>query len=370
MLAYYQVGQEQFSNRFLATEHASKNSLAVQFNLYEQAFDQHNWLVEPSQSWDELLDLRAQQIRAKNKPIVLYLSGGTDSYTVYQVFKRNGIPFDAIYVRIKREPIEIKRAQGTLELIKQDLEFTGTHTKVIIRYDDFDSYRLAYNSPNWIIDKSIRYHFSLITGGDTDSDAYIAQQIGTEDFVSITGLEKPRLHFDSTGVYSYQDDTNFGKAMTSPINDCFFISPELPELHIKQSYLLLNYLKSRHPRAFTPIETFKKYNEFHDATKFDWLEYSLKGCGRFGDVNLSTWQHFSNIKSYMHMPADGQFKGNEYRGRSAEWFNTLKDDPAVKNYLAGLMLVFNDPLIKPMFTSDSNFYSIKEIRSKYYKLKF
>jgi hypothetical protein len=365
---YYQAGQEQFSNLFLAAAAASRNRTSVKFNLFESAFDTCDWLSEPTASWDELLDLRVRQLKNQNKPIVLFFSGGTDSLTIYQVFKRNNIDLDVIWVRKKLETVEIEGMTGTIELLKKDLEHTNSKTKVILSEDNIDTYRSAYDSPTWTIDKTMKYHFGIL-GTDCNTYNLISQQLGTDNYIVVQGLEKPRLHFNATGVYSYQDDTPYLQALGGANHECFFITPELPELHVKQSYLLLNYIKSKMPGVTNPAQ-FSLYNNFHRAAEFDWLEYSINGCGRFGDVNNSALQKKMNFSSKLIFSADKKFNKTVYSGRSAEWFNTLKDDPAMKNYFDGLMMVFSDPLTRSLFTADNDFYSISPIRSKHYKMNF
>jgi hypothetical protein len=66
----YQVGNKKFDNKFLAAREAAATNSNIHFNLFDSAFDRCNWLVNPAETWDQLLDIRANQIAAKNKPIV------------------------------------------------------------------------------------------------------------------------------------------------------------------------------------------------------------------------------------------------------------------------------------------------------------
>jgi hypothetical protein len=355
---YYKVGDKTFINKFLAAEYAVKNNQSLHFNMYEDAFDRHNWLVEPILSWDQLLDIRANQIVAKNKPIVLNFSGGTDSYTIYKVFERNNLHIDYIYMRTKSDPIEHARSKQVFDLINGGL-YDRT-TKIIFRPDTEESYNSAYSSPDWILNKGIRTQFSILAG-DAESDDYVSKLIGTDEFVSIIGLEKPRLHFDATGVYSWQDDDNYCRVMGSNTMECFYLSPELPELHIKQSYMLLKYIQSLKPTARSTLDLVE-FNDFHNPHKFDWLTYSISGCGRFGDLNKSTWQHMANYGSRFDIHA------LSYSGRSSDWFKSLSGTSAVKNYIDGIMSIANDTTGKFLMRDLNNFYSLKHFRSKFYKL--
>jgi hypothetical protein len=183
----------------------------------------------------------------------------------------------------------------------------------------------------------------------------------------VIGLEKPRLRFEGDQIYSYQDDENFGRIMPNLTLDCFYISPDLPELHVKQSYMLLNYIKSQKPTATSPGDLIE-FNDMHDATLFDWLDYSIKGCGRFDDLNQSHLQHIGNLRQKMIIPTLGD--PTSYCGRNYDWWDTLQGDIAQKNYLEGLMMVAQSDAGRSLLWNQNNFYSMKQFRSKHYSMTF
>ena len=361
---FYQVGNQQFKNKFSAARYAAENNYDLHFNLYESAFDRADWSKEPGLSWDTLLDIRANQLARKNKPLVLHFSGGTDSLTIYEVFKRNNIHLDIVLMKTRETEPEANKK--VLELFHAGL-YDPT-TKLIVRPEDPDMYRNAYSDPDWIWTKGLRYQFSLLCG-DTESEDFLEKELGTRDFISIIGFEKPRLHFTDDGVFSYQEDENYVRPLHESTLDCFFISPDLPELHIKQSYMLLNYIKSINPMAKSTGEL-KMFSDIHRANEFHWYDYSFKGCGRFGDLNLSHTQHFGNMAQKLLIPKTGKFESNTFQGRGNEWFTSLLDDQSVKNYAHGIMSVANDLAGKYLMTDPNNFYSMKQFRSKYYQLTF
>jgi hypothetical protein len=369
MTPYYEVGTPpetpfvRFTNRFLAAHYAGKHNLNMRFNMYDEVFDQCNWSLEPDLSWDALLDIRAQQIAAKNKPIVLYFSGGTDSYTIYKVFERNNIHIDAIYTRPRYDC-------GTDSLVQvYELFDRGLYdktTKIIIRDLD-DANKKAYANPDWIWQDGVKNQFSMLAG-DSESNSHVAEIIGTDDFIGIIGLEKPRLKFMSTGVYSYQDDENYGRPMGNENIDCFYISPDLPDLHIKQSYMLLKYIKQLSAPQAMPIDLVK-FNKIHVPFEFNWLDYSLKGCGRYGDLNLSDRQHLRTWAGGLTIPT-GKFDGSEFRGRGDTLFRSGIGTQMFKNYTDGIMSVVNDKAAEFLNINQNNFFGMRSFPSKMYKLTF
>ena len=361
---FYQVRDRKFTNKFLASQHAVEQGLELHFNLYDSAFNICDWSQEPHLSWDQLLDMRARQIEAKNKPIVLNFSGGTDSYTVYKVFERNNIHIDILNIRLHPGESENNRFRQVYEFLNQGIY--DPLTRIVTRTDSADLYRDMYSSPYWIFEKGTRYHWGAIGSGDYVAEKYLSEILGTDDFISIIGLEKPRILFQNNRVYSTQDDENYPRVMANSTLDCFYISPDLPELHVKQSYMLLNYIKSLKPSA-TCADDLAEFNNMHDPWRYDWLDYSIKGCGRFGDINMSSTQHRANFAQQIIIPSEG--KNLSYNGRNNDWWHSLRDDPVQKNYIDGLMLVAQSDTGRFLLGQADNFYTLKHFKSTH-QMKF
>lgn len=379
---YYEVGPDarrlwsdvrdsnasRFTNKFLAAHHAVSNNLHIHFNLYEDEFDSVDWSKDPALSWDQLLDIRARQIAAKNKPIVLYFSGGTDSYTIYKVFERNHIPLDAMYVRRRPDSSE-DTDHKVNELFNSGLYHSGT--KLIIDDTYGKSLAAAYSSPDWLWNGVARQYFGILAP-DMYTHNHIRSILDRDDFISVTGYEKPRLRITQDAVYSYQEDDNYHRIMPIPGVDCFFISPDLPELHVKQSYMMLNYIKSQCPGATSPKDI-QHYENLYNAYHFpNWYEYSIKASGRFGDLSRSDLQHQGNDRTGFVLPASGKFDGSEMSGRPAKWFQDLykTDRTTFNNFTNGFMSVMTDPVGKFLHQDSSNAFRLKNFCSRHYRLTF
>jgi hypothetical protein len=360
---HYQVGNQTFTNKFLAASHAVKTSQDMHFNLHESVFDHADWSYEPTQSWDSLLDIRAQQIASKGRPIVLYFSGGTDSYTIYKVFERNNIHLDLIYMRRRLGTMDSAMHKRVLELLNKGV-YDPT-TKIIVRDDDESLFADAYSNPDWIWTKNLRWQFGIGFAGDHVSNEYVSQELGRDDFIAVMGYEKPRILIDYNGVYSYQTDLAYFRQMEQPNTDCFYVSPELPELHIKQSYMLARFI-----RSLRPTDKAKDLKEFSlsvdNPNKFDWDTYAV-ACGRYGDLSCSgkvqsAWHNMSLRKP------NGRFDGSEHTGLEIDWFKSLQGTKTFKNYIDGLLSFRNDSVGKFLETNPNDLYSMRGFWSKLYRL--
>jgi hypothetical protein len=360
---YYQVGDQTFTNKYLAANHAVNTRQEMHFNLYESAFDRADWSKEPEESWESLLDKRAQQIANKNRPIVLYFSGGTDSYKIYKVFERNNVHIDIIYLRRRLGTMDHALHGRVLELF--DKGVYDPTTKIIVRDDDESLFAEAYSTPDWIWTNNIRLEFGVGFTGDMISNAYLARILGRDDFIGVIGYEKPRITINHTGVYSYQGDLQYHRIMESPNADCFYISPELPELHIKQSYMLAKFI-----RKLRPLDKPKDLTQFSenvaDPNKFDWNMYST-ACGRGDELSISGEIHRAWAGMEMRN-STGKLDDFKHTGPGDHWFKSLQGTKTVNNYLNGLMSLRNDPTGQFLLNSKENLYSLRLFTSKPYRL--
>jgi hypothetical protein len=134
--------------------------------------------------------------------------------------------------------------------------------------------------------------------------------------------------------------------------------------------MMLNYIKSQCPGATSPKDI-KHYKDLHRPHRFDWHEYSIKACGRFGDINYSQNQHKGNAATELVLPKSGKFDGTEMRGRPAKWYRSLysTDRKTFDNYTSGYMDFLNDTAYQFLQGGD-NLFGLRQFRSKYYKLTF
>lgn len=359
---YYRVGQQQFVNKYLAFAESRRLGLPVSFDMFENSFDRCSW-QDPVESWDQLLDRRARQIAEKNKPIVLAFSGGTDSYTIYQVFKRNNIPLHAVHFRTKDYAEEASQFEHSLPFIQkeqQELGFKLIHTK-----ESAEALSDFYSTPDWVFsDTPARVEFGVMAEHTfLENNRYMQQQGLGQDYIYVTGHEKPYVEFRDGHFHSYVRDKHFHN-YTDPRVDYFFISPELPELHVKQSYLLARYMKhladktGRSPALFERIQ---------DPSLFNYYDYATIGCGRFGDIADSRSQKLL-IRRFTVIVPDGDITKTFYQGRSPKMFEEgLRHNLSyVTNYLKGLMALKSDPAFQSLF--DQEAIHPKEIDSKHYQL--
>lgn len=337
----------------------------MEFDIYEAAFNRANWAVEPSLSWDQLLDLRAQQLAAKNKPLILGFSGGSDSLTIYQVLKRNNIRLEAVRMRTKTTPEERMFYDEPLEFIKNEQKEQGF--KLINSQESLKGTHEFYDSPNWWERSNIRQNWFAvgIEGLSVERSSEIQGHGISDDYIYITGHEKPMLKVKDNKFYSYLLDLNFNNYY-EPRLEYFYVSSDLPDLHIKQSYMLARYMLGLSKKYQRPVSMFEKiWNE----TVYPHYKYSIEGCGRFGDMGYSHLQKAMNRSMKLIIP-NKNIDQLEYQGRSKGLvYESVKEKRSfLRNYLEGLIELKADPIMSKAFAPGDDYRLQLPIESKGYEL--
>ena len=93
---YYLVGTHKTYSKIEALELAHSLNVGIKWSFNETVFDNHPWHIDTKQDIKQLYKKRAEQIRHKYDYIVLWYSGGADSFTMTNTFKENNIHVDEI----------------------------------------------------------------------------------------------------------------------------------------------------------------------------------------------------------------------------------------------------------------------------------
>lgn len=361
---YYQVGSGIYFNKFQAYLESQRSGQSLHFNLFDQAFDQADWR-EPAESWDQLLDMRAQQIASLGRPIVLSFSGGTDSYTMFRVFQRNGIKLRALHTKIKKDARYEPNTQGVLDFFHKELG--EIDCDIFVSDDDPALLDSWYDSSEWTTRKICRHQFSIISESQPLEHNHWVGGALNDDYIQINGLEKPRIRFINGVAYSYQQDTPFFMRLGDPRYISFYVTPDLPKLHIKQSYMLARYLLALAekynvtPESIQDIETLQRLN---------YLNYAMIGCGRFaGDLASSHQQKYLNRTGTLFIP-NGDISQTRVTGRARYMLEEgiRNGSRFATNYLQGLLALRSDQLMTTIFRDSENYYSVRDFDSKAYAL--
>lgn len=364
----YDCNGKKFYSKLDAILESNHSSQSVGWDYHNSHFSRSDWSKEPGVSLPELYRQRAQQLRDNYDYLVLFYSGGIDSNTVLNAFVKNNIPIDEIYLfgafefeQKKFQEIGWDTSPGyytrevsqSLPLLKK---LTENQKVKITVYDWGKDIIEAANDLDWIwragtrfdptcmvrsrFHKIIRKHNEMVHRG---------KRVGF-----IYGVDKPRLLRDDTGIYfSFLDIIMTLGAM--PTNDIlgeywendeyFYWTPNFPEIAIKQSHVLVNWLKAQNKLDL--IRNMKNPAQFHDDAYY--YEVNRAVYQNMG-WDFNTWQVkkptnmiYSEMSQWMF---DGEFDEAKQKWASSlwelerqiglKWFNDNTVNNGLRGHLSNL----------------------------------
>jgi hypothetical protein len=274
----YQVGEEFFYNKYLALYNSSKNNKSIQFFCNNQEYDQLDWGKEPEQSFEELMTAHAFYLRNKYERLILGWSGGTDSHTIYNIFKKNKIRIDEIIVKTSnRLMYQPKLAADWLRKNHYD------NSTIITEYDQYDDYYRMIDRPNedWIWKNSGDILHSGVNTNGLHTQTLIEEKYGGKNYIYVCGLAEPYLIYKDDSWYSCVCDRSVANVMGYNYNIEYFFLNSL--LLIKQSYLLKKKIKELLKKN-TTININKILEKYQRAkNENDYYDYK-KSIGRYDEL--------------------------------------------------------------------------------------
>lgn len=204
-LIHYRVGDKKFDSDFRAFQYFSKNlknSLELKFN-----FDlDEDWTVEPSESIEFYRQKVCEYIENTYTNITVAYSGGTDSETVADAFKRRGTKNLRLLNTVNVWDNESKTRQWLMQHTTEHIQ--AKHQDAIVglgwlfqvgelwkpnTYDQFENQLADFNMTNWGADVDWTNQWC------TDSaEVYIkTKQINQGRSCMIHGKEKPEITIEN-----------------------------------------------------------------------------------------------------------------------------------------------------------------------------
>jgi hypothetical protein len=259
---YWQVGDKKFLSKYDAQVEGTKNIQRVRYVYFDEVWKNFDRSSLGKFSLKELYRIRAQQLRDEYDYLIVYFSGGGDSYNVIRSFLDNGIKLDEVCVKWPMAAIKAGvytpnqtdlSPRNTLSewdfAIKPKLEWLAqNHPEVKINIVDWTenfsekSYTLElFQHVNNFNDIEIPFMMSY-----SESERALVEK--GKKVGSIYGIEKPKM-FRVSGKWfmSFIDmATSMGTPSTiNPLGtEYFYWSPKFPILAFEQANVLADHLDS------------------------------------------------------------------------------------------------------------------------------
>lgn len=278
----------------------------IEWDYHNAIFGAHKWDLEPTVELEELYKQRALQLREAYDHLVLFYSGGVDSWNILRTFIKHNIKLDEIYMFGAFEAEEAQysvlgnsRDPGyyTRE-IKQSLPLVrklAEDRKIKVNVFDWTQHILdAANNLDWIWTAGVRFDPTCMVRSqfhkifrEHNELLHKGKKVGF-----VYGVDKPRLLRDDNSIYFAFLDVIMTTG-TLPSNDIlgeywendeyFYWTPNMPELAIKQSHVVVNWLRANNKLHL--IKHMKNIASFHDESYYAEVNRSV-----YPDWDLNIWQ--------------------------------------------------------------------------------
>lgn len=270
---YYQVGNQLYVNKTEATYQASVTNQDVHWNFFNELWSTLDWTQRPAESLDELYRQRAQQIRDKYDHVIVYFSGGMDSWQVLNSFLANGIHVDEVvsrWLRAERQytgpSLDTHQANMGSECeyaVMPVLEHVKKHypqTNVVL--DDFsDSIQGELTEKDFVLSNNWQHMPSFYKlSRKTDRERELANT--NKKIAIVIGCDKIRTSVKDGNFYAtFRDQFVGGDNDPDRCVEFFYWTPDFPKLVVAQAHMIKDYMQIQYQLnpAYRP-----NYNTYHE----------------------------------------------------------------------------------------------------------
>jgi hypothetical protein len=285
----YTCNNKPFANKIDAILEANQSGKWVEWDYHDNVFGGYKWDIDPLVDLEELYKQRALQLREAYDHLVLFYSGGVDSWYILKTFLDNDIKLDEIYMYgpFKAEEKMYKKLghdrnpgyytreiKQSLPLLKKLVE----HKNIKINVFDWTDHIIeGANDLDWFYHAGVRFDPTCIVRSkfhqifrEHSEMRHKGKKVGF-----VYGIDKPRLMRDDNSIYFAFLDVIFTTSAL-PTNDIvgaywendeyFYWTPNMPELAIKQSHVVVKYLQAQGKIGL--IKHVNNMAAFHDESYY------------------------------------------------------------------------------------------------------
>lgn len=259
---FYLVGDFKTYSKVEAMELSKASGQPIHWHFNDEIFSMFNWKIEPAETLLELYARRARQIREKYDYIVLFYSGGADSFNMTSAFLNNNLYIDEIaqFCNYQGDGTwnsyfneEVKRV--AIPMTEKILERTPTtkHRLIDLSEHIFTLFDVE-NKMDFI------YKSNFVFTPNQLARTYLRERIKDyQDIINsgkklcfVWGTEKPGIEVvDGKFCIRFRDQfDNAVGVRTQQLNrawehdEFFYWSADFPDAVCKQGHLLMKYLKN------------------------------------------------------------------------------------------------------------------------------
>jgi hypothetical protein len=281
------------------------------------------------------------------------------------VFRELNIHIDEIIVTYSSDNLNNAPKYNAEWLVKNHYD---PMTKITLWHRQNNEVLRDYNNTDWFSANcgDLR-RFDLTIPGPMINQ-YLSDTHGGHRWALITGYEKPHLFYRNQRWWATHLDGVYHAAMGWPNLEMFYITPDLPELHIKQHYLLLRAIKAS---AIQPREGWNSPQNLgkNSVEEYYWF---AQACGRKLDILYGcSFDQKNYNQSTLIKDADVLLNKKIVDSVSLEPFlkeSLQAQDSLAANYINGWRELQADHTLIEYMTRHSLLSSKKQMIADYHKI--
>jgi len=264
-LGYYTVNGNKFYGKLDAVLHAQQRLSDIDWYFNNEILDSYDWTVEPDTSLNDLYLKRAKQLREEYDYIIVMASGGADSTNIIYSFLKNGIHLDEVFMGAPLSGLKnfnwsntdlsssnlISETKYALLPLADEIKTKWPNVKVTIH--DFFEDMISYKDGDWMLHGGHWIH-ATVSRYSFERYSHIKNLAESgKKIAKIFGADKPFLIRNEKGeIYNSIIDVSCQVGIQKSSSEeypnletvYFYLTPDMPEIMIKQSHVLARWLYS------------------------------------------------------------------------------------------------------------------------------
>jgi hypothetical protein len=364
----YRVGFNEYPNKLEATYQATQQRLPLTWDFHDMVFSKFDWRIRPPGTLEELYRQRAQQLRDTYNYIIVYFSGGSDSWTVLHSFLSNGIHVDEIrtnWASATRKYYDADPTNHNEINIMSEFEYAVVpvldHVKKYypqtrIVYNDYSECYQIKDFREEFIHRS--NHWQNISSpfrpqGSSEQSSLLINK--SRKVAAVYGFEKIKLRNINKKLYMYFSDTAGGAELDDGKTvEFFFSTPNFPMISILQAHYLRDELLSQRQELIKDGKT----NIRGIRNRGEWHHIHLKAC--YPDYNPDTFQTNKPIGTLVRASDVWLLRYNPTFFKSWRWaynqyFKNIDDVFITKSKKVGNLITGLHHIASRSYLIDENF---------------
>ena len=260
---YYRVNNLEFFSKVEALEVSERINQPITFHYNDEVFSSYDWTKEPTETISHLYKRRVDQLVSEYDYIVLFYSGGADSHNMLMSFLESGHQPNEIVSFHSYEGDSDKTSVANRETFETAIPWvqhlkTRGQLKESVPHRILDLTQVILDFSKSIDWANFRYYINTVPSINNVARSHLRKSVkewqtiidSGKKLVLLWGHDKPRVA-ERYGKWLGEfvdviDNCRSGwLQMENPsgwYDELFYSSPKLPEITIKQSHLVKNYL--------------------------------------------------------------------------------------------------------------------------------